>query len=258
VNRALLAIVAGFLLVAVIILLPLGGSGPAGSSSQTTISRVQSSSETSTASSSSSSSVTSIASTFSSSSSKMSTTALSTCVFPAPAEAQETSVWNSTFEGMVLTYSNGTTGYFSEFSCPQPLSTEDTGSQDNFTTVSQYELALAAETNSTFVNAENGSQYVPNSYGFEGASVGLGPREIDVYFWQYSASSSNVTCSANISLFQRPAVAGMLVIFKTYCQYVYASCINVWNLHDPNIQFVSSSQVTEHNFDVDVDVCGGP
>jgi hypothetical protein len=135
------------------------------------------------------------------------------------------------------------------------MPTEDTGSPNDLTTVSQYQLAFAAETNSTFVQAENGTQYVPNSYDFQGGSVG-GQREQDVYFWQYAASSLNVTCSANITLFQKPPVAGILVIFTTYCQYLYASCINVWNLQNPSIRVMSASQVTQQYFDVDVGVCG--
>ena len=97
------------------------------------------------------------------SSSSTSTASGPYCLLSVPADAQIGYSVNSTFYGHVVTYSNGTQAFFSEFSCPQPVFGEKSSLIPlvyyNATT-SVYAMAVAAESNSSFVAAENGSEFL--------------------------------------------------------------------------------------------------
>jgi len=107
----------------------------------------------------------------SSTSATSATTSAPYCLLSIPADAQIGNFWNSTFNGNVVTYSNGTRALFSDYSCPRPVYGETSNAPPlqyyNFTT-NIYAMAAAAERNSSFVAAENGSEFL------FGSTSGLG------------------------------------------------------------------------------------
>jgi len=161
-----------------------------------------------------------------------------------PADAQIGYSVNSTFYGHVVTYSNGTHAFFSEFSCPQPVFGEKSSLIPlvyyNATT-NLYAMAAAAESNSSFVAAENGSELLffgTSGLGCSGAICGL-----DLYFYNYGETTYH-PCGDPTG-FAREPLTGIRVTFMTNGTYnqngVWISY--GWVLQDPSIHPMSAYDV---------------
>jgi len=156
---------------------------------------------------------------------------------------------NSTFNGHVVLYSNGTQALFSAYSCPQPVYGEESSGIPlvyyNATT-NLYAMAAAAERNSSFVAAKNGSEFMLGGISGLGCSGAI--CEVGFYFYTYGEITYH-PCG-DPTLYGREATAGILVTFMTNGEYnqngVWISY--GWVLKDPSIQPMSADQLmTFHN-----------
>lgn len=183
------------------------------------------------------------------SSSSTSTASGPYCLLSVPADAQIGYSVNSTFYGHVVTYSNGTQAFFSEFSCPQPVFGEKSSLIPlvyyNATT-SVYAMAVAAESNSSFVAAENGSEFLffgTSALGCSGAICGL-----DLYFYNYGETTYR-PCGDPTG-FAREPLTGIRVTFMTNGTYnqngVWISY--GWVLQDPVFHSMSANDVQLNTF----------
>ena len=176
-----------------------------------------------------------------------STTASSAyCLIQIPADSRTSHIVNSTFNGEAVTYPNGTQEFFSSYSCPQPAPGETNSSalplakQGISFTTDIYSMAAAAESNSSFVAAENGSQFL------FGKTSGLGCNlssvcNLELYFFSYGSVEN--PCG-NSSLYVRTTTSGIMVGFNTTTNYAEGAGANqVWNLSDPTIQPIPTSDL---------------
>jgi hypothetical protein len=78
------------------------------------------------------------------------------CLEEVPQSAVISNAQNTTFQGYSVTYSNGTTDFFSINSCPVPV------------TPDKYQVYFVIEANPQFIAAENGSAYEASPFGAQG------------------------------------------------------------------------------------------
>jgi hypothetical protein len=171
------------------------------------------------------------------------------CLVSIPGDAQMDNLWNSTFNGNVVTYSNGTRGLFSAYSCPQPVYGERSNPPPMAycnSTNDLYAMATAAESNSSFVAAENGSRFV-----FRTAS-GLtyydsGTCAVTLFFYRYGERTTYFYCGG-ANIFEKEALAGMEVTFVSTGDYnANGVWINhEWDLQNPSIRTMSADEIAAY------------
>ncbi|MDA4115700.1 MAG: hypothetical protein OK442_04000 [Thaumarchaeota archaeon] len=171
------------------------------------------------------------------------------CLIQVPANAHTDLFVNSTFKGESVTYTNGTQEYFSSYSCPQPapgpMNTSTLAYDGVHFTTDVYSMAVAADTNSSFVAAENGSQFL------FGRVSGLGCHfaapvycSLDLYFFTYGGVEG---LCGNSSLYARTTTAVILVGFNATGVYEGLGgqwADFGWKLNDPTVQPMSASDLT--------------
>jgi hypothetical protein len=180
------------------------------------------------------------------------------CLTSVPTDAMQTmsEFSNSTFNGDEITYANGTQRFFSYYSCPRPTSAGSSvpGLNNGF---DAYSLAVTTVTNSTFIAAENGSQYLfLESEGIVCSPI-QGPEicNVGLVFIHYGASQ-NLTTSGGLSIYWRLPVSGLVVSFNTTNRLpVGEGCVpggscdisnsTAWYLQDPQIQVIPPDQLLE-------------
>jgi len=178
------------------------------------------------------------------------------CLTPVPTDAMQQmgQFSNSTFNGDRITYGNGTQRFFSYYSCPRPASSGSSVPGLN-QGADFYSLAMTTLTNSSFIAAENGSQYLfLESEGITCAPL-QGPEtcSIGLVFFHYGASQ-NLTTSGGQSIYWRTPVSGLVVGFNTTNPLpVGQGCVpggscdisnrTAWDLQDPQIQVIPPDQL---------------
>jgi hypothetical protein len=163
---------------------------------------------------------------------------------------------NSTFNGDKITYSNGTQRFFSYYLCPRPASA-GSGVPGLSQGAAFYSLAVTTVTNSSFIAAENGSQYLFLESEGIGCSPIQGPEicSVGLVFIHYGASQ-NLTTSGGQSIYWRPPISGLVVGFNTTNRLpVGEGCVpggscdisnsTAWDLQDPLIQVIPPNQLLE-------------
>ena len=188
-----LAVIAAAL-VAVVLVVPLGDLGPPGQSSFST--------QTSTSGSTT---------TFASPSPY--------CLVSIPSDAEMGPYVNSTFNGNIVTWPNGTRSYFSSYSCTQPVYGER---NDGPIAINVYDLAAATESNYTFIGLEKGLDFIFQSSSGLLCYPGIQQCLVFLYFYHYAANITSVRCGGS-TLYQREAPAGMIVRFRSTGSYVNGS-----------------------------------
>lgn len=112
----------------------------------------------------------------------------------------------------------------------------------NFTT-NIYAMAAAAERNSSFVAAENGSEFLFGSTSGLGCTMATDQCQLALFFYSYGGNEYH-PCS-DPKLFAREALAGIVAEFKTTGEYnvngVWVS--HGWDLQDPSIHSMSADEV---------------
>jgi hypothetical protein len=240
-----LAIIA-ILIVLIVVFFPIGGLS-------TTTSQSQSSSLQTTTGQQSVESTSSTSATVSAATSSTTTNASTPCLLLIPADAQTSEFANSTFNGSVVTYSNGTRAFFSYYSCPQPV--RDVESDSSLYAVGDdspfdpYSMLSAAESNSTFIAAENGTQLIPDGGGgVDGCDYGGLENSyctFEATFFHYSDNETLATCTG---VYQRLVLTGIEVDFRTtgYLQYgVWTS--EGFDLQNPIIHVMSAFEIMLYN-----------
>ena len=175
------------LLIALLLLGVIGiapGLRPPASPQSTTTSSVVSIILSSSSSSSSSESTSIAANREENSSSVVAVLVGASCFVPAasPADAVYSDFGNSTFSGDSITYANGTQKFYSYYSCPRPASI---GSSNSSGSPDVYAMAVAAVTNSSFIAAENGSQFFLQQPSALGCGGETSRCAMALYFYQY-------------------------------------------------------------------------
>jgi hypothetical protein len=170
------------------------------------------------------------------------------CITPVPAGANATLMSTSAFTGTMVNYGNGSTVVIPEDSCPQPVSNQ-TYDYEGITTPSwskvltnNYQLAVAAVTNQTFIDDENGTAYFYSQPGSSPYSTGSSDAVewsgfyyyFTLIFYHYSNASQNWCGSANDRT--KLVVSGIEVTFTAYFG-------STWDLKDPSIQMMSPSDL---------------
>jgi hypothetical protein len=168
------------------------------------------------------------------------------CLLSIPADAQMSLFANSTFYGDSVTYSNATHVFFSDYACPRPV----LGGSSQGPNV--YAMALAAENNSNFVLAENGSEFLLQEPSGLSCVIGTKGCSVTLFFYRYGGSATQFLCGSSLSgngskLFRIDPLAGITVTFKT----TGGSDPNGidskgWDLRDPVIQTLSADQADLH------------
>lgn len=113
----------------------------------------------------------------------------SSCFLPVPGSARLANFWNSTFNGDNVTFANGTSVLLSLYSCPRPVLAGSGQAPDI------YAMAVAAVDNSSFVAAENGSQFMLFEPG--GLVCGVGnvePCSMTLFFYSYGGNGTVGQC----------------------------------------------------------------
>jgi hypothetical protein len=186
--------------------------------------------------------------------SSSSTISQTSCLVSVPGNAQLADFANSTFNGNNVTYANGTSVLFSYYGCPRPAFAGSSQGAD------VYAMAAAAVENSSFVAAENGSQFI--YYEPSGLVCGIGgvePCNMTIFFYSYSNTGTTIGCGNGLGpptqmLYLKDALAGIQVMFHTK-DPAYNSEVNGntgWDLQDPTIQAMTQVQISMAYF-----VCGG-
>jgi hypothetical protein len=174
--------------------------------------------------------------------SSSSTASGANCLLLLPIDAQLSEFANSTFYGNSVTFPNGTQVFFSDYSCPRPALGETSNGVDI------YAMAVAAEINSNFVAAENGSQFL---YQWpSGIICTVGGNEtcsLELFFYRYGNSSRNFVCGRS-TIIQREALAGIMVTFRTIGTYDANGVLvgNTWDLQNPLVQTMSAEQIDSY------------
>ncbi len=158
---------------------------------------------------------------------------------------------NSTFYGNSVTYANGTRVLFSDYSCPRPVPPVASNISPIVycsSTNDYYAMAMAAETNSSFTAAENGSNFMFQSFSGLTYRTNTGTCSISLFFYTYGHGST-FQCGGGLSgnysvLFQRQALAGITVTFNSTGEYNSdgAWVSHGWDLKDPIVQVVPSDE----------------
>ncbi len=171
--------------------------------------------------------------------SSISTVSTPACLFLLPQRSQLSEFGNSTLFGNFVTYPNGTQAFYSAYSCPRPAPGE-TGNGINI-----FDMATAAESNSSFVAAENGSDFLyfwPS--GLNCLAAGDQQCSLTLFFLHYGSNVRNFDCGGK-TVMQRNAIAGIAVTFTTSSAYDSNGKLvsRGWNLHNPIIQVMSTQQI---------------
>jgi len=168
------------------------------------------------------------------------------CFVSIPAGSQQGDFANSTFNGDKVTFPNGTSVLFSNYSCPRPIF-GGSNQRANLT-----ELAVAAVANSTFLSAENGSEFLfLQPGGLVCSTAGLQKCSITLYFYHYGANSTLFRCGGGLNpnnaqmLYRRDALAGLTVTFYTTSPMTNneVNSDTSWDLQHPVIQAMSPDQL---------------
>lgn len=106
-------------------------------------------------------------------------------------------------------------------------------------------MASTAESNSSFIAAEDGSEFLyfwPS--GLNCSTAGNQQCSLTLFFLHYGLSVSSFDCGGKLVM-QRDAVAGIAVTFTTSSSYDANGNLvsHGWNLHDPVIQAMSIQQI---------------
>jgi hypothetical protein len=114
-------------------------------------------------------------------------------------------------------------------------------------------MAVAAVENSSFVAAENGSQFTFFDSSGLGCGIGGGvPCSMTLFFYTYSGNGTVVQCgdgdnpSSDRPIYVRDALAGLEVTFHTE-EPASNSEVNgntPWDLQDPTIQVMTPTQIS--------------
>lgn len=166
--------------------------------------------------------------------------AAAACIVPIPAGGTLNPYFhNSTFAGDEVTLANGTDEFYSYFSCPRPVSPN------------VYAMAVAAVTNSTFVAAENGSQFVLLHLSLVGCCDQNAEQYVQLYFFHYQGPSDLDSCGGALENQTSPYLmipdAGIIATF-----HAGGNSNSTWALRDPTIQAISSCQQLIGNFETGV------
>jgi len=176
-------------------------------------------------------------------------TALATsCLISVPAGAQLGLFANSTFNGNNVTYANGTSVLFSNYSCPRPVFGGSSQGAD------VYAMAVAAVRNSSFVAAENSSEFVfQQPSGLVCSTVGAQNCSMTLFFYHYGENSTLFRCGGGLNgnysmLYRRDALAGITVTFYTAGQAGPDGVSNstAWDLQNPTVQAMPAGLVTQY------------
>ncbi len=161
------------------------------------------------------------------------------CLFSLPQGSQLSEFGNSTFFGNLVTYPNGTQASYSAYLCPRPAPGE-TGNGANI-----FQMATAAESNSSFIATENESDYLyfwPS--GLNCSTGGNQQCSLTLFFLHYGSNAKSFECGGK-TVMQRDALSGIAVTFTTSSAYDANGELvsRGWNLHDPVIQVMSTQQI---------------
>ena len=172
------------------------------------------------------------------------------CLISVPVDAHLGLFANATFNGNNVTYPDGISVLFSEYSCPRPASSGSSQGPD------VYAMVVAAENNSSFIAAENGSQFLfQQPGGLVCNTVGEQKCSVTLFFYHYGENSSLFRCGGGLNgnfsmLYQRDVLAGISVTFYTMGQAsnngVNAS--TAWDLQAPAIQAMPAGQVMPYYY----------
>jgi hypothetical protein len=179
------------------------------------------------------------------------TVAAPSCLVSIQADAQMGYYQNSSFNGNVVSFPNGTKKFFSYYSCPRPAMGEARwGSLAfyNFTT-NVFAMAVAAENNRTFVTMnrgpfpENGTSYIYYTDSGLGCYVGTDKCGLDLYFYRYGNNVSHPCASARS--FAMNILGGISVEFTTTGQRGADGrwISHGWDLSNPKVRAVSSIDI---------------
>jgi hypothetical protein len=180
------------------------------------------------------------------------TPSIEDCLLPVEANASLSGSGTAEVEGTLVAYAPGDQVFYPDDECPQPVSNEtysyvaiDLPSWSRVRT-DNYELALAAVTNKTFIGQENGSTYLysqPCSSPLSSESSCHLSSEGNSYlltliFYRYS-SVSQAQCG-DTNQMRRVVLSGIEVTFS-------AAFGGSWDLSNPQIQMMSQSDVSLDN-----------
>jgi hypothetical protein len=171
----------------------------------------------------------------------------SSCIVPVPAGGTlDPYFHNSTFAGDEVTLTNGTEKFYSYFSCPRPVSL---GLNTTSGVPNLYAMGVAAVTNSTFIAAENGSQFILLHPSLLTCCDQNAEPYVQFYFFHYGGRSNLDTCGwaldnqTSSPFYVRIPDAGIIVTF-----HAVGNPYPAWAFHDPTIQVMSSCQQLIGNF----------
>ncbi len=167
------------------------------------------------------------------------------CLLPVPSNATMTFIRTSSFSGTMVTYANGLTEVFLEYSCRQPIS-NDTYNYGPSPRVTFYQFAMAAVTNQTFIHDENGSVYLYSqpgsrplsSMGTDYTVVGNGGQYFELIFYHYTDSSENWCGDPNQSA--KIISSGVSVQF-------FGPFTGTWQLSRPTIRVLNPGDIYQAN-----------
>jgi hypothetical protein len=245
-KPALAVTLIAILVVVIVVFLPLGGESPTTDQSQT--SSLQTTiTQQSVESASSSATITSITS-------STSGNASAPCLLLIPADAQIGGYANTTFNGNVVTYSNGTRAFFSFYSCPQPVRGGEESdsilySVGDDSPFNAYSMLSIAVSNSTFIAAENGSEFILNGGGGVGGCDYGGLQNsyctFDAFFFHYSNNDTLATCTG---IYQRQVLAGIEVDIRTTGYFQNGAWTSEgFDLQNPIIHVMSAFEIMLYN-----------
>jgi len=168
------------------------------------------------------------------------------CLLLIPADAKWSPIWNFTFVGSWVTYSNGTQAYFSSYSCPQPVYGNKTAQAYNGVNLDYnlYALATASESNSTFIAAENGSQFLFQTTSGIDCDTANFTCKMELFFYQYGDSTMSLGCTV-----VRNPIAGIMATYSAVGGYdgpngSFAWATGGFDLH--NIQTMTADQISTY------------
>jgi hypothetical protein len=169
------------------------------------------------------------------------------CFVSIPAGSQQGDFANSTFNGDNVTFPNGTSRLFSNYSCPRPIF----GGSNQGANLT--ELAVSAVTNESFLAAENSSEFLfLQPSGLNCSTIGSQKCSVTLYFYRYGENSTLFRCGGGADpnlakmLYRRDALAGLTVTFYTTGPATN-NAVNSntsWDSKDPIIQVMSVDQLT--------------